>query len=210
MALQQVEHHAVAGCELTDEGISRACGQLSRLSHPFKTTLHRHHIALGIKAPPTGTTGHLQEFAGHQRPVAPLGALGECGNHGAARRHVDPGRQGFRGEHDLHQPLLEQFFNQLFPRWQHPSMVSRDAPQERISMQAIAHGFGIGRCVGLETFTDACLLRLVDQTLHPEIAHGLVTPSATENEIDRRQHLPFSHLSHDETDWRRLWLRRAL
>ena len=89
-------------------------------------------------------------------------------------------------------------------------MVSRNSSQERIGMQAIAHGLGIGRCIGLETFTDARLLGLVDQTLHPEVTHGLVTPAATENEIDRRQHLPLRHLSDHKTDWGRLWLGRAL
>ena len=48
MTLQQVEHHAVAGGELTHQRIGRARGQLSRLTHPLKSTLNGHHITLRV------------------------------------------------------------------------------------------------------------------------------------------------------------------
>ena len=75
IALQQVEHHAVAGGELAHQGIGGAGGQLARLAHPLKPALHRDHIALGIKAPAARPAGHLQEFTPHQGAMAPFGAL---------------------------------------------------------------------------------------------------------------------------------------
>ena len=94
MAGQEIEHHPVAGGELTDQRICRARGQLTGLTHPLKTALHRDHIALGVETSAAGTAGHLQKLTGHQGPMAPFGAFGERRDHRAAGRHVDAGGQG--------------------------------------------------------------------------------------------------------------------
>ena len=107
VALQQIQHHAVAGSELAHQRIGGTGGQGAGLPHPFKAALHRHHIALGVEATSAGPAGHLQEFAAHQRPMAPLGALGKGRDHRGTCGHVDAGRQGFGGEHHLDQALLE-------------------------------------------------------------------------------------------------------
>ena len=77
VALQQVQHHAVAGRELAHQRIGRAGGELARFPHAFKAALHRDHIALGIQTAAARAAGHLQKLTGHQRPVAVFGALGE-------------------------------------------------------------------------------------------------------------------------------------
>ena len=206
VALQQVEHHAVAGGELAHQWIGGAGGQGAGLAHAFKAALHRHHITLGIQTPPAGPTRHLQELTAHQRPVAPLSALGERRDHRGAGGHVDAGRQGFGGEHHLDQTLLEQLFNQFFPGRQHTGMVGGDAAQQGIGVAAIAHRLGGCRHVGIEAGADAGLLLGRHQADLAEIAQRLVTAAATENEIDGRQHLALRHLGHHETDRRRLRL----
>ena len=75
VALQQVQHHAVAGGELADQRVSRSRGQLARLAHPLKAALHRDHIALGVEPAAAGPARHLQKLAAHERTVTPLGAL---------------------------------------------------------------------------------------------------------------------------------------
>ena len=75
IALQQVQHHAVAGGELAHQRIRRCGGQLAGFAHPFKAALHRDHIALGVESAAAGAAGHLQKLTAHQRPMAPLGAF---------------------------------------------------------------------------------------------------------------------------------------
>ena len=59
MALQQVEHHAVAGGELADQGIRRAGGQLTRFPNALEPALNGDDVALGIQAATPGATSHL-------------------------------------------------------------------------------------------------------------------------------------------------------
>ena len=148
VALQQVENHAVAGGELAHQGVGGTCRQLTCLTHTFEPALHRHDVALRIEAPPSGPAGHLEELTAHQRAMPPLGAFGEGRNHRAAGRHVDACRQGLRGEDHLHQPLLEELFDQLLPGGQNTGVVGRDAPQQRISVNSIPNGLGVVVAVG--------------------------------------------------------------
>ena len=80
--------------------------------------------------------------------MPPLGAFGEGRNHRAAGRHVDACRQGLRGEDHLHQPLLEELFDQLLPGGQNTGVVGSDAPQQRISVNSIPNGLGVVVAVG--------------------------------------------------------------
>ena len=207
MTLQQVEHHAVARRELTHQRIGRTGGELTRFTDPFKATLNSDDVATRVEATPARPTGHLQKLTPHQRPMAPVRALGEGSDHGAASRHVDASGQGLRREDNLDQSLLEQLFDQFLPGGKNTGMVGRNPAQKGIGMDAITNRLRIGLGVGLEPGADPRLLVLGDQALAAEIAHRFVATAAAENEIDRRQHVALSHLRHHETDRRRLGLR---
>ena len=208
VALQQVEHHAVAGGELAHQRIGGAGGQGAGLAHPLEAALHRDHIALGIEAAAAGPPRHLQELTAHQGPVAPLGALREGGDHGGAGRHVDAGGQGFGGEHHLDQALLEQFFDQFLPGRQHAGVVGGDPAQQRIGV-ALPHRLRGGRHEGIEPGADARLLAGIHQAHLAQVAHRLIAAAAAEDEIDGRQHLTLRHLGHHEADRWCLRLGRA-
>ena len=129
MALQQVQHHAVAGCELTHQRIRLAGRQLTSLPHAFEATLNRDDISLGIQTAPSCSTGHLQEFTPHQGAMAPLCSLRQRRDHRAAGWHVDPRGQRLRRENHLHQSLLKKLLDQLLPSRQHAGVMRRNPPQ---------------------------------------------------------------------------------
>ena len=139
VAGQQIEHHPVAGHELTHQRIGRTGSQLTGLPDPLKTALHRHHVALGVEPAAAGAASHLQKFTGHQRPMPVLGALGERGDHRGAGRHVDASGEGFSGKHHFHQTGLEELFDQLLPRRQHAGVVGGYTAQQGFGMNAVAH-----------------------------------------------------------------------
>ena len=132
--------------------------------------------------------------------MPPFRALRERSDHRAARRHVDARRQGFSGKHHLHQPLLKQLFDQLFPGRKHSCVMGCNPTQQRISMKAIANSLRICDCICLESLANDRLLTLRDQTLNPKVANGLVTTTAAEDEIDGGEHLPLRHLRHYKAD----------
>ena len=208
MSLQEVEHHPVAGGELTHQRIGRACRQLPGFPHALETTLNRDDIALGVETTSSGTTRHLQEFTAHQGAMAPLSALGQCGNHGAAGGHVDAGRQGFRRKDHLHQPLLEQLLNQFFPGRQDTGVMGGDPPLQGIGVNPIADRFRVLVGVAEQPCCDPGLLLRCDQTDPTKVSDRLVTAASTEDEIDRREHIPLGHLRDHKSDRWRFRLRR--
>ena len=208
IALQQVEHHAVAGGELAHQGIGRAGGQLPRFPHPFKAALDRHHMAPLVQAPAPCPPRHLEKLAGHQGAMARFRALGQGGDDRAAGRHVDAGSQGFRGQHHLEQAPLEQLLNQLLPGGQDPRMVGGNAPQQGIGMAVTPHPVGHLLSELLQPLRQALLLIGVEQVHPGQFPHPPVAPPPAEDEHNGGQHVPLRQLLHHETEGRRLRLGR--
>ena len=140
--------------------------------------------------------------------MAPLSALGQCGNHGAAGGHVDAGRQGFRRKDHLHQPLLEQLLNQFFPGRQDTGVMGGDPPLQGIGVNPIADRFRVFVGVAEQPCCDLACSSGVTRRIPPRSPDRLVTAASTENEIDRREHVPLGHLRDHKSDRWRFRLRR--
>ena len=130
--------------------------------------------------------------------MPPLRSLGERGDHGAARGHVDAGRQGLGREDHLHETLLEELLDQLLPGRQDSGVVGRNAAQQGIVMAPVPHRLRSGRHEGIQALLDPGLLLGGHQADLAQIAHGLVAAASAEDEIDGREHLPLRHLRHHE------------
>ena len=88
--------------------------------------------------------------------------------------------------------------------------MGRNAAQQRFIVAAITHRFRGGRHKRFKPRGNAGLLLRAHQAHLAQIAHRLVAAAAAEDEIDRRQHLPFRHLRHHKRQRRRFrlgWLR---
>ena len=206
IALQQVEHHAVAGGELTHQGIGRAGGQLPRFPHPLKTALDRHHMAFPVEATAACPPRHLEKLTGHQGAMARFRALGQGADHRAAGRHVDAGGQGFRGQHHLEQARLKQFFNQFLPGGQDPRMVGGNAPQQGVGMAVTPYPVGHLLSEPLQPLRQLLLLRGGEQVHPGQFRHSPVTAPAAEDEHNGGQHVPLRQLLHHKTEAGRLRL----
>src|SRR5690606_11317968 len=92
--------------------------------------MEHHAETLDVDATPTGTTRELGVVARSEHLVTLPVELAQRLEDYRLRRHVDPERQGLRGEDDLEEPELEQLLHGLLERRDHPRVMSGDTGLE--------------------------------------------------------------------------------
>jgi hypothetical protein len=154
-----------------------------------------------VDAAAPGPAGELGVLPRREQLVALALELPEVFDHDRLRGHVDPEGQGLRGEHDLHEPRLEELLDGLLEHGQHARVVRGDAGLEALEelVEAERHQVGVVDPGGarLGAFPDPRGLvtgREPDPGL-PHPPHALVAARAAEDEVDRGQHpLPLEDL----------------
>ncbi len=144
------------------------------------------------------STGELGVLAGGEELVALARELAEPFDHDRPRRHVDPERERLGGEDDLHQCGREALLYRLLERRHHARVVRGDARLQRGNPLAVAEDaqvvirqrrhFALGD--GANPFT--LLRRRQPQAEVEALSDRVGTRGATEDEIDRRQHVAFA------------------
>ena len=118
-----VEEHVVAQVERGVQGVALALEDV--LGHLWLKLLvcHQDSDTLVVEASTTGTSRHLDILAARDPPVLITVELLDGGEDNCLSRHVDAHREGFCGEEDLDQTVLEEKFDDLLDYWQKATMM---------------------------------------------------------------------------------------